>query len=252
MAGQPWDRDEFLITLDLYLNGDGYSLDTGDPQIREVAAVIDRSPSSVVLRLSNYRYLDPSADQKGQSNHGAPCREIWEEYYGNTDELARDAASAWTRIEQGISETQGGSNNNPVKTGESEGKGKTRVGQSDFRSVVRERYGDECVLCSVDEPGLLQAGHILNWSEFEEERGDPSNGILLCYTHHRAFDVGMFTLSSSYDLVVNPEFEPTGEYLRRTLVERDGDEIKFSGDPPSPEYINTHNESLYWWPPGTE
>ncbi|WP_136603218.1 HNH endonuclease [Salinigranum halophilum] len=252
MSGRRWERDEFLITLDLYLNESDYSMDADDSRIQEVAEVLDRTPDSVVFRLGNYRSLDTSVHQEGFSHGGNTCREIWEEYRGNPEELARDAESAWNRLKEGETGGAEDTNERGVETGERVRRHTIREGQSDFRSIVRERYEDECVVCDVSEPGILQAGHILSWSEFDELRGDPSNGILLCYNHHKAFDVGMFTFSPSYELVTRPQFEPTGEFLRRTLVERDGEEVEFPGEPPSSEYIQRHNDNLYWWPPETE
>jgi len=231
-----WSRDEFLVTLDLYLNGDDYVEDTTDPQIKELASIIDRTPGSVALRLANYRHLDPTSTQ-GMENTGEQCREIFEEFYGNEEELAVAAAEARHRLRNDTPE---------VVTGESHTGQPIRVGQTDFRQAVRDRYGDTCIVCDITEPGLLQAGHILPWSEYESVRGDPANGLLLCYNHHRTFDLTLFTLSEEFEIVTHPKFTPTDPCLKQSLVKQS--QIMFSGGPPERSYLRKWNEDhVYWW-----
>ncbi len=113
--------------------------------------------------------------------------------------------------------------------------------------AVRKQYDDPCLLCDVNDPGLLQAGHILSWSEYEGPRGDPSNGLLLCYTHHRAFDLGLFTITSEYELRVQPDYDPESEFLRETLIALDCAELSFPHDPPAVQYLRDHNENEVHW-----
>lgn len=248
MSGTVWTRDEHLIVLDLYLNHPEIVEDTSDPTVQQVANMINRSPSSVCLRFGNYRYLDPRSTQ-GLSNISKGCLEIWGDYYGNEDELAYEAKRARQRVGTGeeSSDEDSRAEGHDIETGVSSVEGSRRRGQSDFRAAVRERYHDSCLLCDVSTPGLLQAGHILPWSEFEELRGDPDNGLLLCYTHHRAFDLGLFTITESHELVTRPGVADLGTFLTRTLD--DTDSVTFPDEPPSGDYLRQRNERLAWWPP---
>lgn len=246
MAGT-WSRDEHLVTLDLYLNHPDIVEDSSDEEVREVAKLIERSPSAVVLRLGNYRYLDPRSTQ-GLSNISKECREIWEDFYGNEDELSLEADRARRRLGSRTDppESDSGTEAREVQTGTYSG-GTQRRGQSDFRAAVRERYDDTCLLCDVGRLGLLQAGHILPWGEFEEPRGDVDNGILLCYTHHRAFDLELFTITEADEVVTRPDVSDVGSFLKRTLVNVDS--VTFPKEPPSREYLRRRNERLQWWSP---
>lgn len=243
MANTIWNRDELIVVLDVYLN-DEFVLDSSDPLVKELADLIGRTPGSVVLRLSNYRHLDPNGSQ-GMSNVGENAREVWEEYYRNEEQLAIEATQARKRLRGESHETLEEGSNIP-ETGERESVRKSRVGQGDFRMVLRARFGDCCLLCDVSRPGLLQAGHILDWSKFEEERGNPDNGLLMCYTHHRAFDLNLFTISEDFELIVNPEFSDPGEFMERTVVDQNGKRIDFNDNPPSKELLKIHNENLSW------
>ena len=249
-GGQSWTRDDFLVTLDLYLDDPEIEKRQDDDRVNEIADLMGRSPGSVSLRLSNFRALDPQVDS-GMENVGAPAQEIWDEYYDNEEELAREAELARERLEAnvyvddfpGTKSTGGGDD---VTTGETTSTSTRRIGQRDFRKEVRDRYDDTCVLCDVDEPGLLQAGHILEWSEYEDPRGDPANGLLLCYTHHRAFDLNMFTLSEDYEIAVRPGLDTRSEFLTQTILDRRGESVTFPNDPPSAEYLGRHNERIGW------
>ena len=61
MSGE-WSRDEFLVTLDLYLNED-VTEDKSDPAVQDTAQLIGRTPDAVVYRLGNYRHLDPAGSK---------------------------------------------------------------------------------------------------------------------------------------------------------------------------------------------
>lgn len=69
---------------------------------------------------------------------------------------------------------------------------RARPNQQRFRLAVFKRYGTTCALCNVDAPELLTAAHIVP----VERRGsdDPRNGLVLCWNHHRAFDLGFIRI----------------------------------------------------------
>jgi len=52
-------------------------------------------------------------------------------------------------------------------------------------------------------PSLLQAAHIVRWSESPRNRANPRNGLCLNPLHHRAFDLGLFTIDEDHCLVVS-------------------------------------------------
>lgn len=248
MSSSEWERHEFILTLDLYHNHE-FTHDVSDPQVREVADLIGRTPGSVVLRLSNYTHLDPSGTQ-GMENTGEACREIWEEYYGNEDELRWEAERIRGELSTQASSSNEAGSDSSVRTGEYQTRSTARAGAGDFRSILRERFNDKCILCDIQEPGLLQAAHILPWSDYPEYRGQPDNGLLLCYLHHKAFDIEVFTFDTEYRLRTNPEFQFTSEFMTRTVAERIKSQIDFNGgEPPSADYLHEYNGLLYWWPP---
>ena len=67
----------------------------------------------------------------------------------------------------------------------------TRPGQQKFKFNVFKRYGSRCAVCDIIHKELLEAAHIVPRSVHGSN--DARNGLVLCYLHHRAFDVGLFT-----------------------------------------------------------
>jgi putative restriction endonuclease len=70
-----------------------------------------------------------------------------------------------------------------------------RVGQQRFKFRVFERYGLRCAVCGISASQLLDAAHLRP----KRERGsdDPRNGLVLCASHHRALDAGLFAIEPS-------------------------------------------------------
>lgn len=65
------------------------------------------------------------------------------------------------------------------------------VAQRLFRSALMAAYGRACAFCGLTFPEALEGAHILPWHKSNhEQRLDVRNGLLLCATHHRLFDVG--------------------------------------------------------------
>jgi hypothetical protein len=80
----------------------------------------------------------------------------------------------------------------------------TRPGQQRFKFQAIQRYGAMCAVCKVSVIELLDAAHL-----FPKGAGgsdDPRNGLILCATHHRAFDAKHFAIDPrSLDICVRKE-----------------------------------------------
>lgn len=62
-----------------------------------------------------------------------------------------------------------------------------RLDQVRFRREVMRAYRSRCAVCSLKEPQLLEAAHIVRWAEATEVAA-VVNGIALCAIHHLAYD----------------------------------------------------------------
>lgn len=88
---------------------------------------------------------------------------------------------------------------------------KQRLHQAQFRGAVLIAYRDRCTICTLNEPRLLDAAHIVSDAH---EAGEPlvSNGLSLCSIHHRAFDEDLVGISPDREVHVS----------RRLLEDEDG------------------------------
>jgi putative restriction endonuclease len=77
-----------------------------------------------------------------------------------------------------------------------------RLHQRLFRSRVLVAYEQQCALCRLRHPRLLDAAHIRT----DAQGGDPvvTNGVAMCAIHHRAFDAHVLTVRPDYRIEISP------------------------------------------------
>jgi predicted restriction endonuclease len=90
-----------------------------------------------------------------------------------------------------------------------------RPNQQRFKFDVIARYGASCAVCDIDLPEVLDAVHI---AEKRAKGSDnPGNGLVLCATHHRAFDRGLFCIKPN-DLSICATTSPVSLRLARDSI----------------------------------
>ena len=94
-----WDTHELVVTLDLYRQSG--TLPQTDERVLEIADLLERTPGSISLRLSNFANRDPEHVGKGMYAGGKECTLIWELYAYSGDFLRRRAARARRAIRAG-------------------------------------------------------------------------------------------------------------------------------------------------------
>lgn len=71
------------------------------------------------------------------------------------------------------------------------------IAQAIFRRAILRLYGSRCAISGDGGVPLLQAAHIIPWSEATSaERTNPANGILLSQTYHRMFDLDWIRITT--------------------------------------------------------
>ena len=80
---------------------------------------------------------------------------------------------------------------------------KTRgIAQVVFRLVLLDAYRRQCAFCGLSFEDALQAAHIIPWgTSTPDMRVSPTNGLLLCATHHALFDAGILGVSRDRKIV---------------------------------------------------
>lgn len=79
-----------------------------------------------------------------------------------------------------------------------------RLHQPVFRDMVMRAYENQCAVCSLRHPVLLDAAHIV---EDRHELGAAAirNGLALCKIHHAAYDAGILGVNPDLGVEIRPD-----------------------------------------------
>jgi hypothetical protein len=211
-----------------------------------LAKVLDRTPSSVAMKLVNLASLDPAitaSGRKGLGNASENDRRIWQEFHDDWTALEEESGEVLCELGFPEGEVTPGPGLRPP-SGETsvETLVKVRRGQDFFRRAVLASYGGRCCMSGLSEPGLLLASHIVPWASDAENRLNPSNGLCLSALHDRAFDLGLIAVDTDYHVHVSPVLRGQEENaLARTwLLDLEGARIRL------PERFLPDREFLAW------
>jgi putative restriction endonuclease len=80
---------------------------------------------------------------------------------------------------------------------------KQRVNQSFFRSAVMCSYDFKCCISGIGNSELLEACHIVDWSEDSTNRSNPENGLCLNSFFHKAYDNYLIAITPDYHIVIS-------------------------------------------------
>ena len=95
----PWERDELILALDLYLQSGRKVLDGTDPQVIDLRELLNQLPihpvrpharklrnaNGVALKLANFRAIDVPGT--GMASVGRRDREVWDEFTNDPAKL---------------------------------------------------------------------------------------------------------------------------------------------------------------------
>ena len=210
-----WSRNELIVAFNLYCQLPFGRLHQRAPEIVQLAALLNRSPSAVAMKLVNIASLDPAITASGRSglgNAAAADRAVWAEFHADWEALALESA----QIRRGLAVAHGA----PDDTSATEdsraeddvldyvGVSKSsvvqvRVKQAFFRKAVLASYEGRCCITGLSERRLLVASHIVAWAADSNNRLNPRNGLCLSSLHDKAFDAGLLTLSTDHRVVMS-------------------------------------------------
>jgi hypothetical protein len=103
-----WTKEHTAQVLELYLKERPRAQDKKEQQVRDMAAKLERSPASIGMKIANFIFLDPLAEErnrKGMSQVSELDKEVWLELSGVP--LSTRAAEGDSATHQLMSETIG-------------------------------------------------------------------------------------------------------------------------------------------------
>ena len=104
-----------------------------------------------------------------------------------------------------------------------------------FRLALLAAYRQRCAFCGLSLRDALQAAHIIPWNEASAaQRMSPSNGLLLCSTHHALFDADILSVTPERTIVCLRGKVPHHRWTeadRLAAIALDGQRIAVPTDP---------------------
>lgn len=254
MTRRLWTRQELILALNLYLKLPFGKLHSRTPEIIHLADLIDRTPSSVAMRLNNFASVDPYHQQRGISGLAGGKKQvqpIWDEFIHHQDDLLFESEHILAQLEQNTLESKYDKILSGTETLQGEVKireVKTRVNQHVFRQMVMANYSGKCAITGIDLQELLVASHIIPWAANEKERLNPANGICLSSLYDKAFDKGLIGINPKYELLISRELDEkrTEDYFIRYFEPLNGRKIQLPSKYfPKSEFLEYHYESIF-------
>lgn len=253
-AGQKlWTRKEVIVAFNLYCQLPFGQLHYRNPEVKKLAHLLGRTPGAVAYKLVNLASLDPSLKArgiKGATNTSNLDKSIWQEFYGNWDELLFESEKLRAQLEgKNLAVDYDLSGQKVPKEGLTrEQIVKVRVNQSIFRRIVLSSYNYTCCITGIKNPLLLIAGHIKPWSVDENSRLNPSNGICINPLHDKAFENGLMTITTDYKIKLSTKLAETLDVksFEVYFAQFKDKDIKLpSKFLPDPKFLEYHNTNKF-------
>ena len=247
-----WTRDELSLAINLYSKLTFGRLNATTPDVKNLAKVLERTPSSVALKLVNLASLDIVQKKrgiKGMANASKLDQEVWNEFQHNWDQAFLESETLLAnKLHTSIEELNAIDISDLNKEGlDKERVVKTRVNQCLFRKMLLTAYNSKCCITGIDNPNLLIAAHISPWAGNQKNRLNPSNGLLLNALHDKAFEHYLITITEDYIIKVSSllKKQDSPQSIHKNFLELEGNSIilpqKFL---PSKEFLKRHNEKF--------
>ncbi len=201
-----WTDDELLIAMNLYCRLPFGKLNHRNRLIVDVAAKMNRTPSSLSMKLCNLASFDPALQArgvKGLRSASQADRRMWDSFTANWSTMSEKSEKAFEMLMENTTKESAKVLSEPAGPSEAERTVKTRRLQAFFRNTVLSSYEYRCAISDMRVQGLLVASHIVPWSQDENRRADPTNGLCLNALYDRAFDRGLITFDENLRLVVS-------------------------------------------------
>ncbi len=250
--GRAWTREELVVAMNLYCTMEFGQFHARNPVIVEVAAKLDRSPSSLAMKLCNFASLDPFHAARGVSGLSGASqldREVWLEFHHDWEKSAYESEVLLAKTKGVPLETEIGIEESelPKEGRERERVVRVRVNQHFFRASILAAYESACCITGLDAPELLVASHVVPWARNASARVNPRNGLCLNALHDRAFDRGLITVSDEFRVVLSPRLHQLAETPAAGWLQ------SYGGAPirlpqrfkPEPEFLAWHREHVF-------
>lgn len=250
MRGTPWSREDIIIAYALYCITPRSKLNRSNKLIQQIAEGFSHSVSSLVMRMQNFKYIDPAytaPTNKGLGHVAKIDKKIFEEFKHDWGALSVQAEQL-TGLDLFDADPLQGAK--PLST--LTNVNKVSRERHFFRRSVMAAHEYTCCVSGITVPAMLVASHIKpdNKCRTNEERTDPANGLCLNSFYDKAYDQGIITIDPYYKIRVSVRVREQypQEACERWLYCLEGKTItlpeRFC---PEPKYLEYHTDNIFMW-----
>ncbi len=245
-----WSRHELIVAFNLYCQMPFGKIHSRNPVIVQIAKQLERSSSSLAMKMLNFASLDPmiiDSGRHGLGNASNADREVWQEFHRDWAKLALEG-QLYLKSAKVISTKELPKIEPCDFTGETKKSSvEVRLKQSFFRQAVMSSYQGRCCMTGLADQRLLIASHIIPWSKDKTNRLNPSNGLCLSALHDKAFDQGLITVLPNWRIRVSKHLaESKNEFCKMAITLLEGKKIELPEKfLPAEEFLIYHNNNIF-------
>lgn len=222
-----WTDEEMILTLYIYLTHNHDELYKSSKFLIDFCERLNRytgnsrTTSSIEMRISNYKSVDPNYPKIGLDNGGKKVKEIWDNYHDKMDYLKNiyDSFVNKTMLEitaeaqDELEDIANKINNNYININLEEKDAyiesiinvRNNSIQKVFRNNLIMEFNQKCALCNINYKDLLIASHILPYSKCINKKDmiNHNNGLLLCPIHDALFDKYLISFDCKGQILIS-------------------------------------------------
>ena len=249
--GRRWTREESLIVFNLYCRIPFKDSNRSHPDVQHTAALVDRTPDAVNMKIGNFGSLDPELkkqDIRGLANASRLDQATWDEFHADWEARIDESQNLILEREQALGLQSSNREDIPFEGEERLAPRRVRVNQDFFREVVLSAYGKKCCITEINLAKVLIASHIKPWKDSDsKEKLNPRNGLCLNALHDKAFDRGLIAVNDDYTIAVSRVVsQSSNDAVHSLLLRYESQKIKLpTRFLPHPEFLQWHRDEVF-------
>jgi len=246
MAKNLWTEEEHIIAFNYYCRIPFSKIDTRNPEVQELASLIDRSVNAASMKLSNFARLDPELQKRNISglSHGSKLEKVvWDKFHANWDEMLYESEKLIASYKNKSVNELYNLDMDSYAGLDKETTTKTRVNQKQFRNMVLASFDHKCCITGIAIDELLISSHIIPWHIDKKNRLNPRNGLCLNALHDKAFDQGLLTITPDYKVRLSESLQKsTYDFFKKYKNQSIKLPNRFL---PDREFLEYHNHKIF-------
>lgn len=205
LKGSDWSKEETTLAFFGYKLTPIDKQDPSNPEIQKLARLIKHTHESIKDKFSFFASLDTSMPKNISGTENLLGKEIVNKYSNNTEQLFSDTKTILKRLKKikNIDEYPKMLIEIDTEDTEKTVNVKMRKHQQQFRAFILSIYDYKCCITGFRTLDLLEAAHIVAWSEYKEYRLKGNNGLCINSMFHKAYDKYMVSITPDYIFKVN-------------------------------------------------